>query len=160
MFECRDGHVVMVAPLAHQWESLMKLIGNTEWFEESSSEGPRVRAEDPDAMIERIASWMKNYTREEICSRAQALSCPITPINSSEDVVNSEQMDARGIFVEMEHPVAGALKIPSAPYQFSRSPWRLERAAPALGQHNEKIYCERLGYSREELMELRSSGVI
>ena len=37
---------------------------------------------------------------------------------------------------------------------------RLERAAPLLGQHNEKIYCERLGYSREELMELKDSGVI
>jgi len=160
MFRCRDGHVVMVAPLEHQWESLMKLIGNTEWFEERPSGGPRVRTENPDAMIERIGNWMKDYTREEICSRAQASSCPITPINSSEDVVNSEQMNARGIFVEMEHPVAGRMKIPSAPYQLSKTPWALERAAPLLGQHNEKIYCERLGYNREELRELQNSGVI
>jgi crotonobetainyl-CoA:carnitine CoA-transferase CaiB-like acyl-CoA transferase len=160
MFRCRDGHVVMVAPLEHQWESLMKLIGNTEWFEERSSGGPRVRTENPDAMIERIGNWMKDYTREEICSRAQALSCPITPVNSSEDVVNSEQMNARGIFVEMEHPVVGRMKIPSAPYQFSKTPWALEHAAPLLGQHNEKIYCERLGYDREELRELQNSGVI
>ena len=73
-------------------------------------------------MIERIGSWMKKHTREEICSKAQALSCPIAPINSSEDVVNSEQMKARGIFVEMEHPEAGRMKIPSAPYHFSEDP--------------------------------------
>jgi crotonobetainyl-CoA:carnitine CoA-transferase CaiB-like acyl-CoA transferase len=60
----------------------------------------------------------------------------------------------------MEHPVVGRMKIPSAPYQFSKTPWTLERAAPLLGQHNEKIYCERLGYSREELMELQNAGVI
>jgi crotonobetainyl-CoA:carnitine CoA-transferase CaiB-like acyl-CoA transferase len=111
-------------------------------------------------MVERIGSWMKKHTREEICSRAQALSCPIAPIASSEDVVNSEQMKARGIFVEMEHPVAGKMKIPSAPYQFSETPWALERAAPLLGEHNEEIYCERLGYGREELSALRKSGVI
>ena len=156
MFRCRDGDVVMVAPLEHQWEALMELIGNTEWFEERPSAAPRVRTENPDAMIERIGSWMKEHTREEICSRAQALSCPITPVNSSEDVVNSEQMNARGIFVEMEHPVAGRMKIPSAPYHFSKTPWALERAAPLLGEHNEKIYRERLGYNREQLRELQN----
>jgi crotonobetainyl-CoA:carnitine CoA-transferase CaiB-like acyl-CoA transferase len=160
MFPCRDGHVVLVAPLDHQWEALMKLIGNTEWFEKEPSTGPRVRAEDPDAMIERIGSWMKQHSREEICSGAQALSCPIAPVATPEDVANSEQMNARGIFVEMEHPAAGRMKIPSAPYQFSKTPWTLERAAPLLGEHNERIYCERLGYDRDELKELEKAGVI
>ena len=160
MFSCKDGHVVMVTPLEHQWEALMKLVGNTEWFEKKPSAGSRVRAENPDAMIELIGSWMKKHTREEICSGAQALSCPIAPINSPEDVVHSEQMAARGIFVEMEHPAAGRMKIPSAPYQFSKTPWALERAAPLLGEHNESIYCERLGYDRNELRELEDAGVI
>jgi crotonobetainyl-CoA:carnitine CoA-transferase CaiB-like acyl-CoA transferase len=111
-------------------------------------------------MIELIGSWMKKHTREEICSRAQALSCPIAPISSSEDVVNSEQMKAREIFVDMEHPVAGALRIPSAPYHFSKTPWMLERAAPLLGEHNETVYCERLGLGSEELRALERAGVI
>jgi CoA:oxalate CoA-transferase len=158
MLPCKDGHVVMVTPLDHQWEALMRLIGNTEWFERRpSAEG---RADDPQAMIELIGSWMEKHTKEEICREAQALSCPITPVNSSEDIVHSEQMKARGIFVEIEHPVAGRLKIPSAPYRFSRTPWVLERAAPLLGEHNEKVYCERLGYEKEELKELEDAGVI
>jgi crotonobetainyl-CoA:carnitine CoA-transferase CaiB-like acyl-CoA transferase len=160
MFDCKDGHVVMVTPLEHQWEALMKLIGNTEWFENRPSASPRVRAENPEAMIERIGSWMKEHEREEICRRAQALSCPITPINSSEDVVKSEQMDARGIFVEMEHPEVGTVRIPSAPYHFSKTPWRLLRPAPLLGEHNEKIYRERLGCGGEELRALEKAGVI
>jgi crotonobetainyl-CoA:carnitine CoA-transferase CaiB-like acyl-CoA transferase len=160
MFACQDGHVVMVTPQEHQWEALMKLIGNTEWFEQEPSAGSRVRAEDPEAMVERIGSWMAKHTREEICSRAQALSCPIAPISSSEDVVNSEQMKVRGIFVDMEHPEAGELRIPSAPYHFSKTPWKLERTAPLLGQHNETVYCDRLGYDEKELKKLRDAGVI
>jgi crotonobetainyl-CoA:carnitine CoA-transferase CaiB-like acyl-CoA transferase len=138
----------------------MRLIGNTEWFEKRSSTAPEARAEDPQAMIDLIGNWMKQRTRKEICSEAQASSCPIAPINSSEDVVESEQMNARGIFVKMEHPAAGSMKIPSAPYQFSKTPWRLESAAPLLGEHNERIYCERLGYDREELSDLEKTGVI
>lgn len=160
MFSCKDGHVVMVTPLQHQWEALMKLIGNTAWFEKKSSAKPPVRTEDPEAMIELIGSWMKKHTREEICSRAQALSCPIAPISSSEDVVHSEQMKTREIFVDMEHPEAGGLRIPSAPYHFSETPWMLERAAPLLGEHNRTIYCERLGFGSEELRELEDAGVI
>ena len=163
MFPCEDGHVVMVTPLQHQWESLMKLIGNTAWFEKKSSAKPPtppIRAEDPEAMIELIGSWMKKHTREEICSRAQALSCPIAPVSSSEDVVHSEQMKAREIFVDLEHPVAGGLRIPSAPYHFSKTPWMLERAAPLLGEHNRTIYCERLGLGSEELRALEAAGVI
>ncbi len=161
MFSCKDGHIIMVTPLEHQWESLMKLIGNHEWFENKRfSDGRMVRAEDPQAMLDRIGRWMEQYDKKEICRRGQELSIPITPINTSEDVVHSEQMKEREIFVEMEHPALGRLRIPSAPYKFSKTPWALERPAPLLGEHNEAIYCDRLGFSAEELEALQKSGVI
>ncbi|MBE0481716.1 MAG: CoA transferase, partial [Dehalococcoidia bacterium] len=59
-----------------------------------------------------------------------------------------------------DHPSAGALKYPGAPYKLSRTPWKLRQGAPLLGQHNEEIYCKRLGYSREELVRLRKAGAI
>jgi crotonobetainyl-CoA:carnitine CoA-transferase CaiB-like acyl-CoA transferase len=103
---------------------------------------------------------MSEHTEKEIWMKAQALSCPIAPMNSAEDVVKSEQMNARGFFVEMEHAEAGTMKMPAAPYHFSKTPCTFERAAPLLGEHNERIYCERLGYDREELRELQKAGVI
>jgi crotonobetainyl-CoA:carnitine CoA-transferase CaiB-like acyl-CoA transferase len=160
LFRCKDGHVIVVAPLDHQWEALMELVGNSDWSAESSCEGLEARIENAEALMEILRDWMKNYTKEEICKRAQALSCPISYISSAEDVVESEQMEARGCFVEMEHAEAGAMKIPAAPYQFSKTPWALERAAPLLGEHNQSIYCERLGYDGEELRELEKAGVI
>jgi crotonobetainyl-CoA:carnitine CoA-transferase CaiB-like acyl-CoA transferase len=50
--------------------------------------------------------------------------------------------------------------MPAIPYHFSKTPVKLERAAPLLGEHNETIYCERLGYDRERLRELAEAGVI
>jgi len=118
------------------------------------------RYPNPDVMLELIGEWMKKHTKDEIWRKAQALSCPLTPMSSAEDVVRSEQMNARGFFEDVEHPEAGKLKLPARPYRFSKTPCVLERAAPRLGEHNETVYCERLGYDPEELRELEEAGVI
>jgi CoA:oxalate CoA-transferase len=159
MLPCKDGHVVSVTPLEHQWEALMKLVGNAEWSRPPSLSDYQARAAKADATIEHIGNWMRQHTKEEICRRAQQLSCPISAIASAEDVARSEQMNARGFFGEVEHPTAGRIRMPAAPYQFSRTPVALA-PAPRLGEHNERIYCERLGYGRDELGALAQAGVI
>jgi len=160
MFPCKDGHVISVTPLDHQWDSLMKLVGSANWPAEGPSTDAARRTENPEALLELIGGWMKTRTKEEIWREAQASNCPITPINSAEDVLNSEQMNGRGFFEEVEHPEAGRLKIPARPYHFSKTPCVLECAAPLLGEHNEMVYCERLGYDMEELRKLEKAGVI
>jgi crotonobetainyl-CoA:carnitine CoA-transferase CaiB-like acyl-CoA transferase len=69
-------------------------------------------------------------------------------------------MESRGFFVDVEHPKAGKLKYPTVPYRFSHTPSRIGRPAPLLGQDNDIIYCERLGYSKEEITKLKETGVI
>jgi crotonobetainyl-CoA:carnitine CoA-transferase CaiB-like acyl-CoA transferase len=160
MFPCKNGHVISVTPLDHQWEALMKLVGSDDWSAPGLSTDATRRTENPEALLELIGNWMKERTKEEIWREAQALSCPVTPINSAEDVAESEQMNARGFFEEVEHPEAGRMKMPARPYHFSKTPCVLERAAPLLGEHNEMVYCERLGYDTDELRELEKAGVI
>jgi len=77
-----------------------------------------------------------------------------------EDLLNSAQLKARDFFADVDHPQIGRIKFPTAPYRFSKTPWRLERPAPLLGGHNEDIYCGRLGYSREGLAQMRAAGTI
>jgi len=104
--------------------------------------------------------WMKDRTKEEIYRKGQALSCPISPLLSSEDIVKSEQYQARDFFVEMDHPGIGRLKFPSSPYRFAETPWQLNRVAPRLGEHNEEIFGRRLGCTREERVKLKEAGII
>jgi len=142
MFETKDGYVVSVTPLDHQKQALAKL------------------ADSPDLSPERLAAWMRQHTSQEICTKGQTLSCPINPMSSPADVAESKQMNARGFFAEIEHPIAGKLKIPARPCHFSKTPFGLERAAPLLGEHNDIIYRERLGYEGDELRSLQETGVI
>ncbi len=157
---CKDGHVVVITPEEHQWDALMELLGNPEWSKEPWCRDRVIRADHTDEINGYLADWTRRHTKEEIFQKGQALSCPVSPCQSAEDLVKSEQLEARGFFVENTHPEMGRLKFPSSPYRFSESPWRLERSAPLLGESNKEVYCGRLGYSREDIEKLKKEGVI
>ena len=99
-------------------------------------------------------------TKEELWNSPQSTVFPIGPIRRMDEVANSAQLRARGFFVEIEHPEAGKLKYPSAPYQLSRTPWQARRPAPLLGQHNEEVFCNRFGYTKQDLVKFKEAGVI
>ncbi|MBW2062762.1 MAG: CoA transferase [Deltaproteobacteria bacterium] len=161
MMPCKDGYVVSVTPEEHQWKAFMELMGNPQWSNKEFCKDQQARSENADKLTELLTEWTMEHTKEEIFRKGQALSCPIAPVNSAEDVVRSEQLEARGFFVEMEHPEAGRItRFPTSSYIFSKTPWRLARPAPLLGEHNEEIYRRRLGYAEEDLMRLEQDGAI
>jgi len=84
---------------------------------------------------------------------------PVGLVATPKDILESPQLQARNYFVEVDHPVVGKLIYPGAPVIADGTPWTQERA-PLLGEHNEEIFCDRLGYSKQELDKLRGSGVV
>ena len=81
-------------------------------------------------------------------------------IQSPEEILADEQLEARGYFVDIDHPVAGKIKYPGPPYLTSGPPWQARRPAPTLGQHNGQVLGQRLGYSGEDLAQMRAADVI
>jgi crotonobetainyl-CoA:carnitine CoA-transferase CaiB-like acyl-CoA transferase len=96
---------------------------------------------------------------EEVFHAAQELRMPLTMVPNPEQVFEMPQHKEREYFADIEHPVAGKLTYPGAPFKLSGTPWSASRA-PLLGEHNEDVYCGRLGLGREELEELRVMGVV
>jgi CoA:oxalate CoA-transferase len=79
---------------------------------------------------------------------------PCFPVQTPAEVVASPHYRARGAFVDQQHPVAGTVTQPGPFVRLSRTPWRLRRPAPLLGEHNEEVLCGLLGFSGAELPEL------
>ena len=158
---CKDGYVVVVTPEDHQWNNFIKLIGEPPWSKEPWSRNRLERINHVDEMKESILDWMKDKPKEEIFRKGQALSVPVASANTAKDVVDSPQFNARGFFVETEHPVMGKIdKFPSSPYRFSKTPWVISNPAPQLGEHNEEIFCSRLGITQDELIKLKETQIV
>jgi CoA:oxalate CoA-transferase len=83
----------------------------------------------------------------------------VMPVNDVPSLLSDTQLNSRGFWVELDHPVVGKLKYPRGPL-YSDAIGAPSKAAPLLGEDNERIYCKELGYTREDLAVLRASGVI
>jgi crotonobetainyl-CoA:carnitine CoA-transferase CaiB-like acyl-CoA transferase len=159
MAKTKDGYLLMTPLENHQWQGLIRAMGDPEWSKAEWCQTEKGRMEHADEAAPRVQAWAAGLTRDEIYHRTQAEGSPSAPIRNVAEVLAWDQARARGFFVELDHPEAGRQVYPTAAYKFSKTPWAGTRA-PLLGEHNREIYCERLGYTQQDLARLADSGVI
>ena len=126
---------------------------------ESGNRAAFDRRQNREALNEILEQRFGTKATAEWMERLQAVSVPANPIQNVAEVMAWDQTRARGFFAELDHPEAGKQVYPTAAYKFSKTPWA-GRRAPLLGEHNREIYCERLGYSQQDLARLADSEVI
>ncbi len=158
---CKDGYMCLIAIQGYQWKRFLEAMGNPEWMQDERFRNRIVmafqHADEADALVKAL---LINYTKEElfeICRRDQITFAPIRDIA---EVANDPHFKARGYFVEIEREHTDSLKYPGAPYQFSDTPWQLKSPAPTLGEHNEEIYCNQLGYKKDDLGNMLKDGIV
>ena len=104
--------------------------------------------------------FTEKYTMLELFEAGRREGVPIAPILDIADFYNSPHTKARKFFVEVEHPVAGKADYPGPPYKWTETPAVIKRPAPCLGEHNEEVYCQEIGFSKYDLAALRGGGVL
>ena len=157
---CMGGYVCTVAIEDDHWRSLMKLMGDPDWGRDEMCRDRLSRAEHAHVLEPRILEWTAKYEKDELSNLLQGAHIPCFPINDIGEVMHSDQLAARGFFVEVEHPEAGRAKFPGAPFKLCQTPWQLKRPAPLLGEHNVEVLCHRLGFARKDLVKMREGGII
>ena len=158
--ECQDGYIVMSAFGDRDWQVFARFIGKDSWAEEERLNTSMKRWENSDEIDQYVETWAKKHRKDDLFHQLQANALAGAPVNTSEDLVKSPQLKSRGFFVEIDHPKAGKLNYPSLSYNLSETPCNAWRAAPLLGQHNEFVYCGRLGYDKQALVKMLEAGVI
>jgi crotonobetainyl-CoA:carnitine CoA-transferase CaiB-like acyl-CoA transferase len=109
---------------------------------------------------EELKEWVAGGTVEEVVDALSAVAVPVAPIYRMNQLTEDPQVKHREMIITLEHPTAGTVRSPDFPVKFSKTPAEVIRPAPLLGQHNEEVLTKLLGYRKEDVNELRSSGVI
>jgi crotonobetainyl-CoA:carnitine CoA-transferase CaiB-like acyl-CoA transferase len=158
LYQCKDGYVVIwIGP---HYPKVMEMLGNPDWSKEEMFANPLLRNDYIVELNQLISVWTVEHTTQEINELALKYGVPCSQVRSIKDLVNDEQLVFRQFWQEVDHPVAGKLKYPGPPFKLSATPGIIQRAAPLLGEHNEKVYCQMLGYTRKELVRMRQAGII
>jgi crotonobetainyl-CoA:carnitine CoA-transferase CaiB-like acyl-CoA transferase len=114
-----------------------------------------------DALDERISAWTRGRDRAELVAALRACGIPASEVaNPCRLLQENPQLRARGWFEAPEHPVVGAMPLPTLPFRFASIERWLRRPAPTLGRDNEAVLGGLLGVSPEELRTLEAEGVI
>jgi len=140
-------------------ELLYALVGMPELGEDPRFISPLDRIANAEAYDALVMPWFQERTKEEIFHTCSQWRVPCAPVTHPGELLSDPHFREREFFVEVDHPEAGKLPYPGAPFRMSETPWQTDRA-PLLGEHNEEIYCQHLGYSREDLVKLRERGCI
>jgi crotonobetainyl-CoA:carnitine CoA-transferase CaiB-like acyl-CoA transferase len=158
---CKDGYVSICMLEDHQWETFLKIVGDPELLNNPRYHDRRIMGEQyPEEVDAKLAPWLMKHTKEEIFAICRKAGIPVGPLRTIDEVVNCPQLREREYFVELDHPICGSLRYPGAPAKLSRTPLKLSRPAPLLGEHNEEVLCGWLGYSKTDLVRLRQTGVL
>ncbi len=162
---CKDGYVSMIALRGSEWKRFLEIIGDgkmPEWYAKDERFKDRLKAgmQYADVLDQLLSPWLMAHTREEIFIRCREKHVPFTPVRNMGEVVNCEHLNQRKYFETIEYQGEKPLKCPGSPVRFSQSLWNLKRPAPSLAEHNAEVYCDQLGYSKEEIVQWRRFNII
>lgn len=159
IFPCEDGYFVPIM-VALEWDLLANFFNAADTLgkpEFASSASRIMHADEVDDALEALT---RDRSKHELFHSGQEWRLPWALVQDAKDLVNCPQLQARDFFVQIDHPHTGKLTYPGVPYKLSEIPPPQMYPAPLLGEHNEEIYCKRLGYTKDDLVRLRARGVI
>jgi CoA:oxalate CoA-transferase len=155
-----DGYVVLNCPGDHHFRALLDAMGRSDLSEDPRFLTRSTRVANVDAVDELIESWTKTLTKNEVARRMLAASVPCAPVRDLSEVMNDENMHARGSLQWIEHPDLGRVVLPHSPLVFEGTERRPIEPSLQLGSSNEAVFGKLLGHSDDELKAYQKEGVI
>jgi len=158
--QAKDKYIIVAVGSERLWERFCRLLG----LQETIMSDPRfatnkdriAHCEELIPLLQEVIQsqdadyWLERFTEADI---------PCGPINLVDETLNDPQLLARGMIVELEHPLVGVVRSVGNPVNLSQTPVSYRRSPPLLGEHNEEILSS-LGYGREEIATLEAERVI
>lgn len=159
---CKDGYIMHCT--LGDWTSLVEWVKMDEKAQDLGDphwEDIQYRKANAEHLFDVLDDWAKDYTIAELMEGAQLRRIPYAMVRPLEALVDDPQLNARGFFSEIAHPELGrTFRYPGGPFFFTKTPWRISRRPPLLGEHNHEVYGRELGMSAQQIDECAKAGVI
>ena len=160
VFACADGHLILAVGNDGQFRRFCDVAGRREWATDDRFATNAARVRHRDTIVPLIDTVMAGRTQREWLAALEQAGIPCGPINRLDQVFGDPQLQARGMRVDLAHPLARSVPQVRAPLRLSGSPLSFAAAPPLLGQHTRDVLRDRLGVDDAAFDDLAARGVI
>ncbi len=155
-YECKDGYARIFCNQPDHWRRLVEWLGNPPELTNPKLENVQNRFPLRPVLDRMIEARTMNYDTKSFFEEFQSKRLAAAPINSPSAFLNDEQTRHREFVVDVNQAYLGRHRFPGDPYKFSESPWRVERGAPLLGEHQREIAGELLAEHGAEVISVEA----
>jgi len=161
-YKAKDGYFFLGVVGNTIWRRFLKMMGREELASDSrfQSDYDRGQPDSRQFFTDWLNGWAAGKTVDEVVNQFNEAGVPCARVNTIPEATADPHIRAREMLVEVEHPEVGKVPLTGIPIKLSKTPGRIKTTAPALGEHNEEIYCGLLGYTDQELCQLKEEGVL
>lgn len=161
VYPTTDGHVAIGAGTSNLvWRRFCQTIDRPELATDERFATTAARRQRRDEVAALITGWTSGRSKADIVKTLSEAGVPAAPVNNVAEMVADPQIQARDMFVELDHPLYGPVKTTGTPLKLSETPARIAHLAPLPGEHNTAIFVDLLGYSAAEVAQWQRDGVI
>lgn len=156
----KDRFVAVAVRSDQEWRALARAMGRPDLADRSDLATDEGRRAAQDELEGAVADWTAGRHATEVERTLQSLGVPAHLAVTSDDYPDDDQLAHRQHLVELPHPRHGTTWVEGPRYALSETPGRPRSAAPTLGQHNEEILTEILGYDAERVAVLTEGRIL
>jgi len=155
VYKTKDDRYIAIAPVEEKfWEDFCNTIDRPD-FISIQHDPPQVQ----ERMKQEISAVIAAKTVDEWLDILGPLNICASKVKNLEEAIADEHLNARGMIIEMDHPVEGKVRSLGFPVKFSEQPYSVRTPPPSFGEHTNQILME-LGYTEKEIKEMADKGVI
>ena len=157
-----DGKEYIILAVGNDsiWQKFCKLVNREELITNPMFATNPKRVENHDALLPIVEQILSAKSKREWLTLLTDAGIPCGDIKTVKEVVTDPQVLARDMVIDLDHPVAGKIKVTGIPIKMSATPGEVLTPPPTLGQHTEEILAKMLGYSKEKIEELKKNKVV
>jgi CoA:oxalate CoA-transferase len=160
LYPARDGSVRIDTGVLGQVERLYRVMGRDDLLGTPLASNQKERIKHREEIDTLVAEWTRTRSTKEIVTLLKGVDVPCVRVPTFDEVCNDPQLKNRGMIAAVEQMVSGKVTVPGSVFKLSRTPGGVKSPAPFLGEHNNEVYSNILGYSEQEIADLTSNGII
>ncbi len=159
-FACADREITIAVASEKLWAAFCRAMDRPDFATDPRYLSNALRVANRGVLEPELAASFQEQSAAYWVERLSKFGVPVTLVRNFQEVVEDAHSKERDLFPEVEHEVAGRMKVTGLPVKMGSTPGRVTTGAPVLGRHTREVLLDLLEMDATEFERLQQTGAV